>query len=122
MDQGDPKTYAIIGAAMEVHSALGCGFLEQVYHEALSVEFTARAVQFQSESVLPVSYKGLQLKTHYRADFICFDDVIVEIKAIKHITNIEEAQLLNYLKATGLGTGLILNFGNRSLQHRRFKN
>jgi GxxExxY protein len=116
----DPKTYAIIGAAMEVHSQLGSGFLEAVYQKALGVELTARNVPHKSEVELPVYYKGQELDVSYRADFICFDSIVVELKALAKLTGVEESQLINYLKATGLETGLLINFGAKSLEHRRF--
>ncbi len=122
MTQRDQRTYAIIGAAMEVHRELGSGFLEAVYHEALAIEMTSRNIQFVHEVELPVIYKGQQLATSYRADFICFDNVIVEIKALGELKTLQEAQILNYLKATGLGVGLLINFGAESLQYKRFVN
>ena len=118
-DVRDPRTYAIIGAAMGVHRELDCGFLEAVYQEALAVEFEARGVPFEREVNLPFSYKGETLNTAYRADFICFDSVIVEVKAISKLGGTEQAQLINYLKATGHEVGLLLNFGAQSLQHQR---
>lgn len=119
-EKGDPKTYAIIGAAMEVHRELGCGFLEAVYQEALAVELTARGIPFEKEVELPIIYKSKRLATSYRGDFVCFKSVIVEIKAISALAGVEEAQILNYLKATGHEVGLLLNFGTESLQYRRF--
>jgi len=116
----DPRTYAIIGAAMEVHRALGCGFLEPVYHEALVREFNACGIPFRSEVDLTVIYKSEPLLTRYRADFICFDSVLVEIKALARLSDPEESQIINYLKATGLATGLLINFGAASLECRRF--
>jgi GxxExxY protein len=87
--QKDPKTYAIIGAAMEVHRHLGCGFLEAVYQEALDLELTQRGVPHSREVELPVAYKGLRLNTSYRADFICFDSLIVEAKAIAKLSGVD---------------------------------
>jgi GxxExxY protein len=118
----DPRTHAIIGAAMEVHRQLGCGFLEPVYQEALAIELANQAVPFRREVELPVFYKGQKLNASYRADFICFDEIVVELKALAKLGGIEEAQLINYLKATGLDLGLLINFGARSLEYRRFTN
>jgi GxxExxY protein len=116
----DPRTYAIIGAAMEVHKQLGCGFLEPVYQEAFTIELTARNIPFRREVGLPVRYKGQLLETGYRADFVCFDSVVIELKALARMSGTEEAQIINYLKATAYEVGLLLNFGARSLEHRRF--
>jgi GxxExxY protein len=116
----DPETYKIIGAAMAVHTELGCGFLESVYRAALRIQFPKAGVVYRNEVKLPISYQGHVLdELHYRVDFICFDDVIVEVKANDTITTRDEAQLLNYLKASRIRRGLILNFGAPSLQHKR---
>jgi GxxExxY protein len=120
LTEPDPRTYAIIGAGMEVHTQLGCGFLEPVYQEALAVELAQRRIPFQREPKCPISYKGCTLEAHYRPDFICFEAVIVELKALGRLSSIEESQVINYLKVTGYHTGLLLNFGNRSLEKRRF--
>ena len=121
-DRRDAQTYAIIGAAMEVHSQLGSGFLEGVYHEACAIEFGLRNIPFAREVVLVVEYKSVPLASRYKADFICFCEVIVELKAVAKLTGVEMAQALNYLKATGLQRGLVLNFGAASLQHHRVVN
>jgi GxxExxY protein len=116
----DPQSHAIIGAAMEVHRELGRGFLELVYQTALALEFQERRIPFKAEVALPVTYKGKLLTCGYRADFVCFEDFLVEIKAIARLTTADDAQLLNELKATGYQRGLLLNFGGRSLEVKRF--
>jgi GxxExxY protein len=120
LTQSDPRTYAIIGGAMEVHRLLGCGFLESVYQEALEIELRDRSIPFRAHQEFRVNYKGHDLQAYYKPDFICFDEVVVELKALGRLTSIEEAQVINYLKVTGLHTGLLLNFGTRSLEQRRF--
>ncbi len=106
------EVFQVIGAAIEVHKVLGSGFLEAVYHEALTIELSERAVSSRSQALLKIDYKGRQLKKEYVADFICFDTLIVEIKAQSKLTGIEEAQVINYLKATGYQAGLLINFGS----------
>lgn len=120
LTQRDPRTYAIIEAAMEVHRQLGCGFLESVYQEAFAFELKSREIPYTRELKFPVIYKGHQLSCQYRPDFICFETVIVELKALGQLNRSEESQLLNYLKVTGFQTGLLLNFGGKSLEQRRF--
>ena len=119
LQKTDEQTYAIIGAAMEAHRELGFGFLEAVYQDALAVELGSRQIPFEREVTLPVFYKGQKLPSSYRADFICFDEVLVEIKALGRLTGVEEAQTINYLKITGLFRALLLNFGARSLEYKR---
>jgi len=119
---GDPETFAIIGAAIEVHRHLGAGFLEPVYHEALRVEFDLKGVPFEHEVALPVTYKGRRLQCSYRADFICYGDIVVELKAIPALTSREQSQLINYLKATGYHRGLLLNFGASRIESKRMVN
>lgn len=115
----DPRTYAIIGAAMEVHAELGHGFLEAVYQQAMEVELTARQIPFVREKPLVICYKQTPLDCTYRADFFCYDEIIVEIKALSQITGVERAQVINYLKAIGVRVGLLINFGAASLQYER---
>lgn len=115
----DLQTYAVIGAAMNVHRELGCGFLEAVYQDALEVEFQNSVIPFLREIQLPIRYRGQLLATAYRADFICYESLIVELKATDGLTARDEAQLLNYLKASGVEKGLLLNFGTRSLEQKR---
>ena len=115
----DQETYKIIGSAMAVHNELGHGFLEAIYHEALEREFNMQDIPFSKEKKLPVYYKKYKLKNYYLADFICYDSVIVEIKALRRLSGNEEAQLINYLKASGLNRGLLINFGAKQLQYKR---
>jgi len=119
-DQRDPRTYAIIGAAMEAHRQLGGGFLEAVYQEALGMELKTREIPHCREAELPVFYKGRRLACDYRADFICFESVVVELKAVSELSGVHQAQVINYLKATGLEVGVLINFGAESLQYKRF--
>jgi GxxExxY protein len=119
-EQKDPRTYKIIGAAMEVHRVLGSGFVESVYQEALAVEFDIQKIPYKKEVDVPIYYKNHKLKTTYRADFICYDiGVIVELKALSKLSGIEKAQIINYLKATGIKIGLLINFGSKSLEYER---
>jgi len=118
-DPRDQRTYAIIGAAMEVHRQLGGGFLEPVYQEAMAIEPTLRRIPHGRESSLPVHYKGRRLACGYRADCVCFDSVLVELEAVSGLCGAHQAQVINYLKATGHELGLLVNFGRGSLQYRR---
>jgi GxxExxY protein len=113
------ECYKIIGCAMETHSELGCGFLEPVYQEALSIVFEENDIPFVREKVLDIGFRGKTLQRKYIADFICFNDVIVELKAMDAICPEHIAQVLNYLKATNKKIGLIINFGSKSLQYKR---
>jgi GxxExxY protein len=119
MEQRDPQTYAIIGAALEVHNQLGNGFLEGIYQEALAIELELRGIPFHREQMLTVTYKGRPLSCKYKADFVCFENIIVECKALSELIGTHRSQVLNYLKATGFHRGLLLNFGTASLRHER---
>jgi len=115
------EVYAIIGAAIEVHRELGHGFLEPVYQEAMEMELKDRGIPFVPQQELEVFYKKRLLKKKYCADFVCYSQIIVEIKALTRLSGTEEAQLLNYLKATGLRLGLLANFGSQGkLEWKRF--
>jgi len=111
----------IIGVAMEVHRQLGPGFLESVYEEALSVEFEIKGIKFQRQKELPVFYKGRNIK-QFICNFIVEDEVIIELKAIKQIGEIDKLQVINYLKASGYEVGLLFNFGEKSLEWKRLIN
>jgi GxxExxY protein len=115
----DAQTHEIIGAAMAVHSELGSGFLEAVYQEALAIELAERRVEFTREQPLVIHYRGQALNCGYRADFICYNEIIVELKAQSSVGVVEQAQIINYLKATGFQRALLLNFGAPRLEYRR---
>ncbi len=114
------EVYAIIGAAMDVYNHLGPGFLEAVYQEAMEIEVTARDIPNNPEQDVYIMYKGKPLKKFYTPDLMCYEKIVVEIKAIDHLTSREEAQLINYLKATNMSVGLLINFGaERDLEWKR---
>jgi GxxExxY protein len=104
---------------MEIHRQLGHGFLEAVYQDVAVIEFPLQNIPFEREVALPIKYRDILLPTCYRADFICFSEIIVEFKALSQLSSIEESQVLNYLKATGFRRGLLINFGASSLQYKR---
>lgn len=104
---------------MEVHKELGSGFLELVYHEALAIELDTKFIPYEHEKELKISYKGIELEKRYFADFICYDDIILEIKAVNELSNVHVSQVLNYLKATNIKLGLLINFGSKSLEYKR---
>ena len=115
------EVYAIAGAAIEVHRELGPGFLESVYQEAMKLELSARSVPFEAEKPISIEYKGQRLSQKYFADFVCFGQIIVELKALSRLSGSEQAQVLNYLKATGFKVGVLINFGSRGkLEWKRF--
>lgn len=116
------ESYAIIGAAMEVHNTLGQGFLEEVYQQALKIEFSKRAIPHFSQAPMKIDYKGTILEKKFFADFFCLDDIIVEIKAVSAILPEHEAQIINYLKASGIQLGILINFGTDKLIYKRYLN
>ncbi len=106
------EVYTIIGAAMDVYNELGSGFLEQVYQEAFEIELGLHKIPFESQKELAIYYKGHRLKRSYFADFVDYDKIVVEIKALDRLTSKESSQLLHYLKATGFEVGLLINFSS----------
>lgn len=115
-------TKQILAACMEVHNHLGCGLLEAVYAEALEQELRERAIPFTREKEFPVVYKGLRLSKMYKVDFVCFDKIILELKATDKIPPVYASQVLNYLKLSNLKLGFVINFGERSLCWERIVN
>ena len=116
------ESYKIIGAAMEVHKELGAGFLEAIYQEAFELELQKQNIPYEREKLLNIFYKGQKLKKRYSADFVCYDKIVVELKALSELNTDHDAQVLNYLKTSGLKLGLLLNFGSKSLQYKRLVN
>ena len=116
------ESYAIIGACMKVHRALGPGFLEAVYEEVVEKEFIVQNIPYKRQVKLDLYYEGVQLKKSYRADFICYDSIIVELKAVTQIPSVFYAQLQNYLKCTNMELGMLINFGTSSLTYKRIVN
>lgn len=106
------ESYAIIGSCFEVYKEKGNGFVEPVYQECLELEFGMQKIQFSPQPALRLTYKGIELKRRYIPDFLCYGKIIVELKAVKQLTDEHRAQVLNYLKATGLRLGLLVNFGH----------
>jgi len=113
------ESYKIIGACMEVHKVLGPGFLEAVYQEALAIEFRRQGIPFEQEKVLSIVYKDVELAKKYVADFVCYEKIIEETKALSALNTDHEAQLLNYLKATSFRLGILVNFGEQKLNYKR---
>jgi GxxExxY protein len=115
------ETYRVLGACFEVYNVMGCGFLEPVYQECLEIEFRIRGIQFEAQKPLNLEYKGRPLQREYRPDFICDERVVVEIKAASRLSAEHRSQLLNYLHASGLEVGLLVNFGHfPKLEYERF--
>jgi GxxExxY protein len=116
------ESYAIVGACMKVHRTLGPGFLEAVYEEVLEKEFIIQNIPYKRQVQLDLYYEGVQLKKHYRADFVCYDRIVVELKAVAHMPSVLYAQLKNYLKCTNMELGMLINFGTPSLTYKRILN
>lgn len=117
------EVFVIVGAAIEVHRVLGPGFLEAVYQEALEIELRDRQIPFQSQLKLRIAYKDRWLDKYHITDFLCYDTILVEIKAEKQLTGPDESQIINQLKATKLRVGVLINFGSiGKLEWRRFAN
>ena len=115
------ETYAILGACFEVYKDKGHGFLEPVYQECLEIELKQRGIPFTAQTMLPLTYKGVSLKQGYRADLICYSQILVELKALSRIVDEHRAQVLNYLNATGIQVGLLVNFGHSpKIEHERY--
>ena len=114
------ESYAIVGAAMKVHGILGPGFTEKVYQDALEIEFREQGIPFEREKKLQASYKGHVLNGSYKPDFICYNKIIVELKAVKELDDIHRSQAINYAKVAGYKLSLLLNFGQPSLEKERF--
>lgn len=113
------ESYAIVGAAMQVHTSLGCGFVEKVYQEALEIEFTKRGIPFEREKRLLIKYNSQVLKTDFYVDFLCYDAIVVELKAVSEVVNEHKAQVINYLKAGNYRLGYLMNFGQEHLYYER---
>lgn len=117
----EEETYKILGACFEVYKEKGAGFLEAVYQECLAIEFELQGIPAKAQARLPMSYKGRLLSKHYEADFVCYDRILVEIKAVSQLVDEHRAQIINYLNATGLKVGLLVNFGHfPKVEHERF--
>jgi GxxExxY protein len=106
------ESYKMIGACFEVYREKGCGFLESVYQECMEIELRSQGVPYVPQKPLPLEYKGTPLQTLYEPDFVCFDKIILELKAVKQLADEHRAQVQNYLKATGFQLGLLVNFGH----------
>ena len=114
------ETHKIIGAAMTVHRFFGCGFTEKVYQDALEQEFRVLGIPYLREPSLHVNYRGVQLRAEFLPDFICYDKIIVELKAVKELDNMHRSQAINYAKVAGCEVALLINFGESSLKFERF--
>ena len=118
----EDQTYKIIGVCMKVHREMGSGFLESVYQEVLEKEFSAQEIPFEKQKKLNLFYNKVPLKKFFIADFVCYKEIILEIKAASLLHKNMEAQVINYLKSTNISVGLLINFGQKSLTWKRFVN
>ena len=116
------ESYKILGAAFAVHRELGCGFLERVYQDALEYEFRERGIPYEREKKIQIMYKGKPLGEPYRADFVCYGKIIIELKAVKTLEDTHYAQILNYLKATKMKLGILVNFHDIYIVPKRIVN
>jgi len=114
------ESYEIIGAAMKVHGIMGPGFTEKVYQEALALEFREQGIPFEREVTLHAAYKGVELEGTFIPDFICYDKIIVELKAVRELDDVHRAQAINYAKVAGFKLSILINFGESSLNYERF--
>lgn len=113
------ETYRIIGAAIEVHKVIGCGFTEPLYQEAFEEELRLRNIPYQREKSFIYNYKGKALNKEFRPDFVCYGNIIVELKAVSELVDEHFAQVYNYLKATDMKLGMLINFGKKTLEYKR---
>lgn len=118
----EKESWAIRGACLEVHKELGCGFLEKVYQDALEIEFQLMGIPYEREKHITIQYKGRTIDHEYYADFVCYGHIIVELKAIKELTDTHKKQVINYLRATDNTLGFLFNFGDGSLKTERILN
>ena len=116
----DELTYKVIGAAMEVHRNLGCGFTEKVYQDALEKELQIQKIPYEREVRMHVIYKNEELDSEYIPDFVCYDKIVVKLKAVEELTDLHKAQTINYLHVSRMPVALLMNFGAESLEFQRY--
>lgn len=118
LEEMDAEAYKIVGVAMRVHQELGCGFLESVYGDALEIEFQKQGIPYTREQFVFVYYSGVKLRSFFKTDYVCYENMIVELKATSELTSVDSAQTMNYMKATHSLRALLINFGEMSLRHK----
>ena len=118
LEEMDKEAYKVVGAAMRVHQKLGCGFLESVYGDALAIEFQKQGIPYNREQFVFVYYGDVKLRSFFKTDYICYKNMIVELKATSVLTSVDSAQTMNYMKATHSPRALLINFGEMSLKHK----